>query len=350
MYLCGRAGVTSVFMSSFSDRLQDALEADENVVLRAAPTEASKREFARSVLRGLASPPKWLSAQYLYDAEGSRLFVEITKQPEYYPTRTEAAILERHAGDIAAATGPVTLVELGAGTAEKTGHLLKAYAAVNDDNVNYVPIDVSESALRQADDVIREEHDDVSMTGIVGTYESVFPHLSGLSPAMVIFLGGTIGNFNVFEAGVFWRDISHYLSSGDYFLLGIDLVKDHDILNAAYNDAAGMTARFSTNLFARMNRELGSAIDLSVLEHVARFNPELSRIETRVRFNEAQDIYLEPLDETVHIDAGEEVMIEISRKFELDWFGKQLEDLGLSIREVYTDPKKWFALVLLQLD
>lgn len=312
----------------------------------AVPSDAVL-EFARAAAIGLTDTPRWLPCQYLYDARGSELFDRITEQPEYYPTNAEAEILQRHADDICGRTGPVTLIELGSGSSIKTGLLLSAYSRVAG-SVQYVPVDVSASALEGARERIEREHPAVEVASIVGRYEEAFPLLRRYSPAMVMFLGSTIGNFNNGESLAFWRRVAQDLSSGDHFLLGVDLVKEPAVLNAAYNDAAGVTAQFTLNLFARMNRELNAGVDVSRLEHVARYNPDWQRVEIFIRFNSDQTVRIEPLGQEVPIAAGEQVMIEISRKFVLDDLAAYLRSFGLETRETYTDERNWFGVLLLR--
>ncbi|KPK83331.1 MAG: hypothetical protein AMS25_00065 [Gemmatimonas sp. SM23_52] len=316
-------------------------------MVEAPGTRESRLEFARSVVAGLSDEPKWLHCRFLYDAEGSRLFEKITEQPEYYPTRLEAAILAKHAAEIRTITGPRTLVELGSGYSVKTEHLLNAYVD-EEYPLLYVPVDVSDTALREASKSIAQHYADVQFTGINGTYRSAFPILRQLSPQMVIFLGSSIGNFNPAETTAFWRNIAGHLPAGDNFLLGIDLVKDIAVLEAAYNDAAGVTAAFTKNYFARMNRELGSEIDIDRIEHVATWNPELRRIEIFAHFGTDQEIYVEPLDERIEISAGERILVEISRKYRVSEVAEELGRFGFDTRRVYTDRKKWFALLLLE--
>ncbi len=306
-------------------------------------------EFARSVARGLSDTPRWLQCQYLYDSTGSALFDEITRQPEYYLTRTENAILAQHAAEIRELTGRVTLIELGSGSSVKTDHLLRAYTA-NGESLRYVPVDVSETALRSAAADIRRRHPDIDPSGIVGRYEAAFPLFRNHSPCMVLFLGSTVGNLNRDESLLFWTDLSESLSPGDFVLLGADLVKDVELLEAAYNDKAGVTARFTKNLVARINRDLGATVDLDEIEHVSRYNVEWQRIETFVKFLSDQDIYLEPLDQKFTIGAGEMVMSEISRKFVLENLIEYLRAFGLTSRRVFSDEKEWFGVLLLQRD
>lgn len=330
----------------FPTRFREAVGSGATLV-EASGTEGSTLLFARSVAKSLADEPKWLDCRFLYDAEGSRLFERITEQPEYYPTRTEAAILERHAVEIREITGPRTLVELGSGYSVKTEHLLAAYEN-GESQVLYVPVDVSEAALREASKSIASRFSGVQMTGINGPYRSVFSVFEQLSPQMVIFLGSTIGNLNPEESAMFWQNMARHLPAGDFFLLGADLVKDPAILKAAYDDAAGVTASFTKNYFARMNRELGAGVDLQQIEHVPVWNPELSRMEIYVEFRTAQRIRVEPLDRTFEIDAGERIMVEISRKFRLPELERELTSHGFHVRHAFTDDREWFAVLLLE--
>ncbi|UCF20617.1 MAG: L-histidine N(alpha)-methyltransferase [Gemmatimonadota bacterium] len=332
--------------SDFPGRFRQAL--GSGVMLVDAPgARDTVLTFARSVVAGLRDQPKRLHCRFLYDAEGSRLFEAITQQPEYYPTRTEAAILAKHAEDIRALTGPRTLVELGSGYSVKTEHLLNAFAD-DDGALLYVPVDVSDTALRAASRTISENFADVQFTGIKGTYGSALPILRQLSPQLVVFLGSTIGNFNQAEMTAFWRNVAGHLPTGDFFLLGVDLVKDVGVLEAAYNDAAGITARFTKNYLARMNRELGSEIDLDWVEHVATWNSESERIEISLRFTAGQRIHVRPLSEEIDVEAGEQILIEISRKFRLPQLSEELATHGFEVAQTFTDEKEWFALLLLQ--
>ncbi len=322
-----------------------ARESTVNTGPEAVP--GSRLAFARDVALGLTDTPRWLPCQYLYDAEGSRLFEEITRQPEYYPTRTEAGILDAAAGTIAAQTGPVSLIELGSGSSRKTSVLLDAYTEVHG-SVTYVPVDVSESAIRGAEQRLAEQHPEVEFAGIVGRYEEAFPLFREHTPSMVMFLGSTIGNFNHGESQRFWRQVARALEPGDHFLLGVDLVKDRDVLEAAYNDAAGVTARFTNNLFVRMNRELNAGLDVAAIEHMARYNDEWQRIEIFARFATAQVVRIEPLGLRIPVDAGETVMTEISRKFVLDHLEPYVQLFGFDVVERYTDEQHWFGVLLLQ--
>ena len=319
----------------------------ESVIVEPRHAASAVLEFAKSVALGLSDTPPWLHSRFLYDHKGSELFESICEQPEYYLTRTEASLLERNANQICQTTGPVTLIELGSGNSAKTDYLLTAYGA-NGSDVRYVPIDVSEAILHQAKEAIIARHETVTVTGIADTYERAFPLFKEFSPAMVLFLGSSIGNFDQRETDAFWRGLSDALSSRDYFLLGIDLVKDEHVLHAAYNDSAGVTAAFTKNLFERINRELGASIDVDQVEHVARYNAEWQRVEIYARFETEQEVYLAPLDRTIIVPAGAMVMTEICRKYSLQKMTEYARCFDFSVEQVITDKREWFGLLLLQ--
>jgi L-histidine N-alpha-methyltransferase len=304
-------------------------------------------DFANAVARGLADTPRWIPSRFLYDAEGSALFERICALPEYYPTRTEAGILRAEAGRLREITGPVTLVELGSGSSVKTDHLLAAYSA-SGEPVHYVPVDVSASILRVAAERIEETFPSVNVVGVNGDYEHAFPLLGDYAPVLLLFLGSSIGNFNHAESLAFWRRVSSSMPTGSWMLLGVDLVKDPAVLEAAYNDAGGVTAAFTRNLFARMNRELDAGIDLDAVTHEARWNPEWQRIEIGARFRRRQTIAVAPLRRQFTVEAGELVMTEISRKFVRDRLRAYLTCFDFETVHVATDPREWFAVLLLR--
>lgn len=297
---------------------------------------------------GLSDTPRWIPSRFLYDARGSALFEQISQQPEYYLTRTEAAILAANASRIRETTGPVTLIELGSGTSVKTSHLLDAYSAA-DGPVGYLSVDVSASALEAARHAIARRHPRVRFTAVERQYEEAFPLFRAHSPCMVVFLGSTVGNLNHAESLSFWQRVSDHLAPGDFFLLGVDLVKDPSVLEAAYNDAAGVSAEFTKNLFARMNRELHAGLDLDAIHHVASYNAAWRRIEIFARFERAQVVRVRPLGIEIPVSAGEHVMAEVSRKFVLDDLTRYLACFGLDTRAIYTDAGRWFAVLLLQI-
>ena len=319
---------------------------DSSMAVSAVPARDAL-DFARSVALGLSDSPRWLPARLLYDAPGSALFEAICEQPEYYLTRSETEILSRFAPAIRHLTGPVTLIELGSGSSVKTDHLLRAYAE-DGGEVRYVPVDVSDSILQVAAERIEETFPSVNVARVHGEYERAFPLLEHYAPSMLLFLGSTIGNLNQAEALAFWRRVAAAMPEGSYVLLGADLVKDPEILEAAYNDAAGVTVAFTRNLFARMNRELGSALDVDAIDHVARWNAEWQRMEIFGAFRTAQTVAVRPLGRQFPIAAGERVMTEISRKFVLERLEQYLDCFGFELVHTFTDDREWFAVLLLR--
>jgi iron(II)-dependent oxidoreductase len=304
--------------------------------------------FAQSVARGLTDQPRWLHCRYLYDAQGSDIFERICEQPEYYQTRTEAALLAAHADEIRALAPAPTLVELGSGSSVKTRHLLRAWTASGRE-ARYVPVDISLSMLRQSCGALAGEHPGLALRGIAASYERAFPLLHDLSPLMLVFLGSTIGNLNPQEMTDFLDRVSAALGAGDHFLVGVDLVKDVGTLEAAYNDRAGWSEAFTRNLFARMNRELGTAFDLDAIEHVAYYNERLDRIEIFARFRRETTVVLPQVGRRFRIARGEMILTEISRKFQTDEMAAQAARFGFETVRVFTDPTKAFALLLFRL-
>ena len=326
--------------------LDQAKKKRKNSVLQVCRPKDALDDFAGSVSRGLSQRPRSLDCRFLYDAKGSMLYEEITAQPEYYLTRTEAAILEMHARSIAAITGPVTLLELGSGASVKTRHLLRVYAA--NPAPCYIPIDICESALREASRTLTNKLPAIQVIGIHAAYEDALPLLPRTSPAMVLFLGSTVGNMAPEEERGFFSWLAHHMPANDFFLLGIDLVKEVDLIEAAYNDAAGVTAAFTTNYFMRMNRELGSKVDTTAVRHLAAYNESRQQIEIYAAFSRTQKIFIAPRGEVHLVGEGEKILMEISRKFlieeRIDYFSR----FNFKVREVFIDPKQWFALLLLQ--
>ncbi len=304
-------------------------------------------EFGLAVARGLSDIPRRLDSRYLYDAHGSQIFENICRQPEYYLTRTEAAILTAAAGDIAGRTGEVTLIELGSGSSIKTQILLDAYAAAYG-SAGYRPVDVSASILKQAEKEISARFPTAKVEAINGTYDEAFPLIASLSPAMLLFLGSTAGNLDSIEAAHFWGKVSRSLQTGDYCLLGIDINEDPKSLHDAYNDVAGHSAAFTRNLFARMNRELGSSIDTGSIDHLARYVPRWRRVEIFAGFNRSQQIDIAPLDSSFRIGSGEIILTEVSRKFRLSQMVPYLCTFGLNAERIYTDRGRRFAVLLLK--
>ncbi|MFZ3572978.1 L-histidine N(alpha)-methyltransferase [Streptomyces sp. BH097] len=309
---------------------------------RTLPEDATDAALRSDVLHGLTHDPKTLPPKWFYDARGSELFDEITRLPEYYPTRAEREILIARAHEIAGATGARTLVELGSGSSDKTRHLLDALT----DLTTYVPVDVSESALRGAADTLLAERPALDIHAMVTDFTIAFDLPETPGPRLVAFLGGTIGNLLPDERAAFLTAVRGLLSPGDFFLLGTDLVKDEATLVAAYDDAAGVTAAFNKNVLTVMDRELGADFHPDAFEHVALWNAECEWIEMRLRATTAQTVKIPALDLEVDFAAGEEVRTEVSAKFRQEVVKAELHDVGLELAHWWTDTEGRFALSL----
>jgi L-histidine N-alpha-methyltransferase len=300
---------------------------------------------------GLTASPKTLPPKWFYDAQGSELFEKITELPEYYPTRAERSILAAVAPEIAAVTGATALVELGSGSSDKTRLLLSALRDAGTLRA-YVPVDVSESALAGAGDVLAAEYPGLVVHAVVADFEHYLgvpaeagpAGAGGDGPRLVAFLGSTIGNMTPAERAVFLGRVRAQLRPGDAFLLGTDLVKDPAVLVAAYDDSAGVTAAFNKNVLAVLNAELGADFDLDAFEHVAVWDAEREWIEMRLRAASAQTVSVRDLGLTVSFADGEEMRTEVSAKFTQARVRAELAAAGLAVRSWWTDEAGQFGL------
>jgi dimethylhistidine N-methyltransferase len=303
--------------------------------------------IAQDVRNGLSESPKQLPPKLFYDAEGSRLFEQITALPEYYPTRTERAIFEVSAAEIVTQAGEnLTLVELGAGSASKTTVLIKALVR-RQLRVMFYPIDVSVAALQDAVSTLEESFPTVRVRPIAADYSMGLPQLKTVSGRkLVLFIGSTIGNFEPPEAVRFLTQIRASLKPGDSLLLGCDLIKDPAVLHAAYNDAQGVTAEFNKNILARINRELGGQFDLDAFEHVAFWNSRKSRIEMHLESKREQSVMVRDLGEEFLFKAGERIHTENSYKFTLPAISHLFRRSGLRLEKHWTDKNEWFCVAM----
>lgn len=321
----------------------------ERLVSTAAPTPA-EINVGSDVVSGLTQNPKSLPPKYFYDDRGSTLFELICQLPEYYLTRTETAILQDCAGEIARLTGPCEIVELGSGSSTKTRILLDACSQLGYP-LHYVPIDISATILESSACQLLADYPSLQIHGIVSTYELALAKLApaNLPTRMICFLGSTLGNLNPQECDVFFSQIVGALQPGEYFLLGIDLDKSKDILEPAYDDSQGVTAAFNLNMLLHLNRKFDGNFDLTQFDHLAFYNEEECQIEMHLRSKKAQTVNLRSIDLTVEFAAGETIKSEISRKFNLNTVGEELSRIGLMPVQVWTDPNQWFGLMLCQL-
>jgi dimethylhistidine N-methyltransferase len=303
-------------------------------------------EIAADVLEGLSQIPKSLPPKLLYDARGSALFEQITDLPEYYPTRTEAAILGTHADEICSRLGHGTSVsELGAGSATKTRILLRSLLH-RQSTIDYFPLDVSQTALQIAKDEVERELPPVTVHPRIGSFTDLAFLLQQPSPRLVLYIGSSIGNLEQADAISLLRNIASHLSSGDRLLLGVDLVKDSEVLSAAYNDSAGITASFNKNLLLRINRELGGRFELDSFSHVSFWNELESRIELHLESLYSQSVRIDALDTTLNFYDGERIHTENSYKYTLERLDNLLQCGGFQVEHTWTDPDCWFAVSL----
>lgn len=304
--------------------------------------------FAADVARGLGDSPKHLDCKYFYDHAGSLLFEEICRLPEYYQTRTEATILEAGAGEIIGGMpGNVVLVELGSGSSVKTTIIIEALLEKHG-RASYTPIDISRSMLEESAAQLRARYDGLEIVSIATEYSTGLAQLRQFDkrPELILWLGSSIGNFERGAAECFLKDIVRNLSPRDRLLIGFDLVKDTEVLNAAYNDSRGVTAAFNLNLLARINRELGGGFDIDSFKHIAEYNTEKNRIEMYLVSNRDQDVPVESLGRTFHFDKGERIHTENSHKYTHEMIEEMAGESGLHIIRQWNDPKDWFNLTL----
>jgi L-histidine N-alpha-methyltransferase len=295
------------------------------------------------VTTGLAATPKELPPKWFYDQRGSELFDEITRLPEYYPTRREREILEREAGAIAA-FAPDTLVELGSGSGEKAGVLLPALRRAG--LTGYVPVDVSDQFLRTTAQRWADDHPWLRVHAVVADFEHQLDRLPGDGRRLVAFLGGTIGNLEPVARKRFFTELRASLAAGEGLLLGTDLVKDRDRLVRAYDDAAGVTAEFNRNVLRVINRELGADFEVDGFRHVARWDPHAEHIEMWLRSDAGQEVRIDALDLEVRFDPGEAVRTEISAKFRPEGVAGELGAAGFELDRWWTDARGDFGLSL----
>jgi L-histidine N-alpha-methyltransferase len=307
--------------------------------------DSAAQALRRDVREGLTETPKSLPPKWFYDSVGSDLFDQITRLPEYYPTRAEAQILRARSAEIAAASGADTLVELGSGTSEKTRMLLDA---LRDSGAlrRFIPFDVDASVLKAAGSAIGREYPAIEIDAVCGDFEEHLGKIPRVGRRLVVFLGSTIGNLTPGPRADFLSTLADTLQPGDSLLLGTDLVKDIGRLVRAYDDSAGVTAQFNRNVLAVVNRELDADFDLDAFEHVAKWNADEERIEMWLRASTAQRVRVAGLDLTVDFAAGEEMLTEVSCKFRTDGVEAELAAAGLRRTHWWTDPAGDFGLSL----
>ena len=317
-------------------------------VLEVYLSEADAANALRHDVRvGLSADPKWLPPRWFYDARGSELFERITTLPEYYPTRTERALLRQVVAQIAARAAVDTLVELGSGSSEKTRLLLDALTATASLR-RFVPLDVSESALRAAMTAVAREYPHLVVHGVVGDFTEHLELLpaGGSGRRLVAFLGGTIGNLVPDERAAFFATLHAALDPGELLLLGAGLITDPAIMIPAYDDAAGVTAEFNRNVLHVLNRELGADFDVTAFDHIALWDATQEWIEMRLRARRAMTVHVPAIGMRVQFAEGEQMRTEVSAKFRRAGLRSELLAAGFTDQLWWTDPDDRFALVL----
>lgn len=309
--------------------------------LRLPAREIERTGFAREVIAGLTATPKRLAPKYFYDEEGCRLFERITEQPEYYPTRTEIAVLQAHAAEIAALLPKGgALVEFGMGTSDKARILLKAASQLS----AYVPIDIAAETLRKEAAAVAHDFPQLEVIPVTADFAEVIelPEALHGRPLAGFFPGSTIGNLEPHEACAFLQRAGRMLGAKSLLIIGVDLVKDASVLNAAYNDAAGVTAAFNLNILTRINRELGGSFRRECFEHHAFFNRQLNRVEMHLASLKRQKVRVD--GETIDFRAGETIHTESSYKYTPDSLRALARGAGWKPVAIWTDPKSYFAV------
>lgn len=337
----------SVLSTSALSNLEHRLQIE--YLLNPREFDQTELDAAQEVVSGLSHSPKSVPPRYFYDDYGSQLFEQICDLPEYYLTRTEATLLRQWAAAIAQITGVCEIVELGSGSSTKTRLLLNAYEAQGYP-LCYVPIDISPAILEHSAQALLNDYPHLHIHGLVSTYHLALERLAPttFSTRMICFIGSSLGNFNAVECDRFLSQIKTALQPGEYFLLGIDLQKPKPILEAAYNDAQGVTAAFNLNLLQHLNQKFDGNFDLTQFEHWSFYNETEHQIEMHLRSLTAQTVDLKALGLTVNFAAGETLLSEISRKFDLTEMCQTLQQKGLIPIQTWTDPNQWFGLLLCQ--
>lgn len=308
----------------------------------------SARGIADDVRAGLTASSKTLPPKYFYDARGAFLFEQICRTPEYYPTRTEDALLARVAADLVERVRPAEIVELGSGDAHKTEHLLAA-CAPRVPSCRYLPVDICADTLLAAATRLRRRFPWLEIEAWAGDYTDGLMSLEQRAGTrLFLFLGGTIGNFDEAATLAFLRRLRAHMSAHDRFLLGVDRVKDAGVLHAAYNDALGYTAAFNLNILDVVNRELDAEFERAAFAHVAFYNAARARIEMHLRAHHAHAVAIRALDMRVEFAAGETILTEISRKFTPDSLAATLRAAGFALDAHYQPDDGYFSLALLR--
>ena len=307
-----------------------------------------ENSFADEIKLSLSRDRKFISPKFFYDIKGSELFEKICLLPEYYPTRTEISILEQLQGYLLDyLDDSFRLVELGSGSSTKTRLILDIFKKFKS-KIEYFPIDISE-ILAESSEILLSNYDNLHITGIIDTYEGGLEFLKNYDTKknLIIFLGSSFGNFSPVDGIEFLKKIHSTMKSGDLFLIGLDLVKDHSILESAYNDSKGVTAQFNLNVLSRINDELDADFDLNNFVHHSMYNEESQRIEMYLKSLTNQSVVISQSNVTIPLRKDELIHTEYSPKFKLTQLDSLFEGAGFMVNHIWCDEKKYFSLTLL---
>jgi len=302
-------------------------------------------DIARDVLTGLTASEKFIPSKYFYDARGSELFEKICRLPEYYPTRTELSILKDAAPAIMHYFRRGDIVELGAGANWKIRTLLDAVPQDRFPDIRYIPVDVSEAALESSSEELLKLYPGLNLLGVVADFTRHMEMIPAGREKLFVFFGSTIGNFDEDDGGRFLKSVAGSMGTEDRLLLGIDMLKQRDILERAYNDSSGVTAEFNKNILRVLNRDLDADFNLDRFRHRAVFNAEKERIEMYLQADTGMAVRINALGITVELEEGEGILTEICRKFTREGVDRMAFDAGLNVTKWFSDPKGWFSLV-----
>ncbi len=302
------------------------------------------KNLPEDIRTGLTSKPKFIPSKYFYDKKGSLLFDKICSLPEYYQTRTEKALIEEYAPEIVRLTQAGELIELGSGVAFKTRVLIKSFLD-HLGSLNYIPMDISSSALEEAKRRLHS-YSGLNIKPLIGDYTCNLAFISPNETCLVLFLGSTIGNLNPEQTQSMLSSISGRLNQGDWFLLGIDLMKDVSVIEAAYNDTQGLTAAFNKNILNVVNRNLDGNFNLQDFSHTAFLNTDKNQIEMHLTAQKSISVFLEKINLHVDIQKGESILTEISRKFSREIVDRMMDKSGFQLKHWLSSNDKYFALAL----
>jgi L-histidine Nalpha-methyltransferase len=304
-----------------------------------------REDLSLRVLRTLLDQPRWLEARFLYDDRGSELFARICELPEYYLTRVENSILERHAAEIVEEVPARCLVEIGAGFSVKTRHLLGSLRRIRGGGC-FVPVDVSLGALRASRRSTRREFPEVEFLGLHADLSEALPHLYDGTRKLVVFLGSSIGNFPRTELTHFLELLASSLRRNDFLLLGVDVVKDPGLIHRAYDDSAGLTEAFILNVFDSVNRLAGSRFDKDAFDYRPNYSVPWQQMEMWAVARREQSVEFPGHSAQFRWDVGDRLLVEVSRKFEPRRLAEQLARFGFALAQRFSDPREWFSVML----